>query len=129
MGPLAVGCCAVLLVCMLRPGLGVSIVILMASGAMGAYQLAANAAFVAAVPNERRGQAFGLANAGMQVSQGVVYVLAGAAAAATTPAAVIGMAGAVGAAAACMLALNWRRRAEPQLARLAGPAPTGRHRR
>jgi MFS family permease len=129
MGPLAIGCCAVLLACLLRPGLGTSIVIFMASGAMGAYQLAANAAFVAAVPNKRRGQAFGLANAGMQVSQGVVYVLAGAAAAVTAPAAVIGVAGAAGAVTACLLALNWRRRAEPQLAPLPGPTPTGRNRR
>lgn len=116
MGPLAVGCCLVLLVCLLGPPLALSIVIFIVSGAMGAYQLAANAAFVAALPNRRRGQAFGLANAGMQVSQGIVYVLAGAAATAATPAAVIGVAGAVGAAAACMLAVNWRHQASLELA-------------
>jgi predicted MFS family arabinose efflux permease len=124
MGPLAVGCCLVLVACLLRPGLVVSIAIFLVSGAMGAYQLAANAAFVAAVPNRRRGQAFGLANAGMQVSQGAVYVLAGAAATATTPATVIGVAGAVGAAAACLLALNWHRQVSVQLAPLPAPSPT-----
>lgn len=116
MGPLAVGCCLVLLACLLGPPLALSIVIFIVSGAMGAYQLAANAAFVAALPNRRRGQAFGLANAGMQVSQGIVYVLAGAAATAATPAAVIGVAGAVGAAAACMLAVNWHHQASLELA-------------
>ena len=129
MGPLSVGCCLVLMLCLLRPGLTVSIVIFLVSGAMGAYQLPANAAFVAAVPNRRRGQAFGLANAGMQVSQGVVYVLAGAAAAAATPAAVIGIAGAVGAAAACLLALNWHHMASLELAPLQSPSRTRQDRR
>jgi MFS family permease len=117
MGPLAVGCCAVLLLCLLQPSLATSIVIFVASGSMSAYQLAANAAFVAAVPNERRAQAFGLANAGIQVSQGVVYILAGAAAGVIGPAAVIATVGAVGAVAACFLALNWHRQASLELAR------------
>jgi hypothetical protein len=46
-----------------------SLVITAASGACVSYQLAANAGFVAAVPAGRRGQAFGLANGGMQVTQ------------------------------------------------------------
>jgi MFS family permease len=117
MGPLAVGCCAVLLLCLLRPSLATSIVIFAASGSMSAYQLAANAAFVAAVPNERRAQAFGLANAGIQVSQGLVYILAGAAAGVMGPAAVIATVGAVGAVAACFLALNWHRQTSLELAR------------
>lgn len=124
MGPLAVGCCLVLLGCLLRPGLAVSIAIFIVSGAMGSYQLAANAAFVAAVPNRRRGQAFGLANAGIQVAQGAVYVLAGVAATAITPAAVIGAAGALGAGAACLLALNWRHQAPLELTPLPAPDPT-----
>ena len=126
MGPMAVGCCGVLLICLLRPGVAVSIVIFAVSGAMAAYQIAANAAFVAAVPNRHRGKAFGLANGGMQVGQGIVYVLAGAAATAITPAAVIATAGAIGAIAACLLALNWYRHASPEVAYLSAPSPTQR---
>ena len=80
MGTMAVAACGVLLLCWLQPGLITSLVIIAASGACASYQLAANAAFVAAVPPERRGQAFGLANGGMQVTQGLWIVLAGAAA-------------------------------------------------
>ena len=53
---------------------------LFASGLASAYQLAANAAFVSAVPPEARGQAFGIVQAGMNVGQGVAIVAAGAAA-------------------------------------------------
>ncbi|MGH3156882.1 MAG: MFS transporter, partial [Streptosporangiaceae bacterium] len=71
MGPLAVSCCAVLALCALGPVLGLALVIIAAAGALSAYQLATNAAFVAAVPGHRRGQAFGVANGGINVGQGV----------------------------------------------------------
>jgi MFS family permease len=109
MGPLAVGCCGALLLCALHPGMLTSLAIFIASGACAAYQLAANAAFVAAVPNHRRGQAFGLANGGMQVTQGLWFVLAGAIARELAPAAVIALSGAVGAVLAIALTLSWRR--------------------
>ncbi len=109
MGPLAVACCATLLFCALHPSLLTSLAIFIASGACAAYQLAANAAFVSAVPNHRRGQAFGLANGGMQVTQGLWFVFAGAVAGALAPAAVIALSGGVGAALAIALTLSWRR--------------------
>jgi MFS family permease len=109
MGPLAVACCGALLLCGLHPGMLTSLAIFIASGACAAYQLAANAAFVVAVPNHRRGQAFGLANGGMQVTQGLWFVAAGAVARALTPAAVIALSGGVGAALAVALALSWHR--------------------
>ncbi len=59
MGPFAVFTCATLVLTALRPGLAVSIVIFSLSAAFGVYQIAANTAFVARVPNERRSQAFG----------------------------------------------------------------------
>ena len=49
--------------------------------------LAANAAFVLASPDDRRGQAYAIANGGMNLGQGLLYVLAGAAA--STPAVTI----------------------------------------
>jgi MFS family permease len=118
MGPLAAGACGMLLLCMFRPGLTASLVIIAASGACASYQLAANAAFVAAVPPQRRGRAFGLANGGMQVLQGLWIVAAGAAVArigahatahAAAPAMVIAISGGLGAAIAAVLTIGWRR--------------------
>ena len=110
MGPLAIAACGLLLLCSFRPGLAAALVIIAASGACASYQLAANAAFVAAVPPDRRGQAFGLANGGMQVSQGLWIVAAGAVATRTfAPALVIAVSGGIGAAVAAALAISWRR--------------------
>ena len=108
MGPLAVAACGLLLLCSLHPGLIASLVIIAASGACASYQLAANAAFVAAVPAERRGQAFGLANGGMQVSQGLWIIFAGAVvtSSAITPADAIAISGGLGAVLAAALAMR-----------------------
>lgn len=108
-GVLAVLTSGLLTACGLRPGLAASLLIFVLSGSCAAYQLAANAAFVAAVPNHRRGQAFGLANAGMQVGQGIWFILAGAAAGLLGPAGVIALSGGVGATLAIALALSWHR--------------------
>jgi MFS family permease len=110
MGPLAVGACGLLVLCFLEPSLPVALLIIAGSGACASYQLAANAAFVAAVPPERRGQAFGLANGGMQVTQGLWIILAGAAASANavSPAAAIAISGGLGAVLAVTLAMRWR---------------------
>ena len=109
MGPLAVATCAVLVLFVWRPGLLVSLLILFASGLCASYQLAANAAFVSAAPHERRSQAFGLAQGGMSLGQGIVMILAGAAADHHSPARVISVCGAVGAVLALVTALNWLR--------------------
>ena len=114
MGLLAVAACGLLVLCLTRPGLAGSLAIFVLSGACAAYQLAANAAFVATVPAERRGQAFGLANGGMQVSQGLWFVAAGAAALAVTPAVVIAVSGGLGAAAAVVLTASWHRQSASQ---------------
>jgi len=109
MGPLAVATCAVLILFACRPGLFLSLLILFASGLFASYQLAANAAFVSAAPHERRSQAFGLAQGGMSLGQGIVLVLAGAAADHHSPALVISVCGAVGAVLALAIALSWLR--------------------
>jgi hypothetical protein len=106
LGPLAVMSCGILLLLALRLDLAALLAVIAVSGAGASYQLAANAAFVAAVPPGRRGQAFGLANGGMQVFQGLWIVLAGAIAAhALAPGTVIAISGGVGAALAAALAL------------------------
>lgn len=111
MGPLAVATCSLLLLCWLRPSLAAALLIIAGSGTCASYQLAANAAFVAAVPPERRGQAFGLANGGMQITQGLWIVIAGAAASsnAISPAVAIAISGGLGTVLAAALATSWSR--------------------
>ncbi len=109
MGALAIGTCAPLLLCAWHPGLAWSLVIFAVSGAASAYQLAANAAFVMAVPQRSRGQAFGLVQALMSVGQGLAIVAAGALAEWWSPAWVIVAAGSAGSVIASGLALEWRK--------------------
>lgn len=113
MGPLAVGACAILVACVAQPSLPASLGIFVLAGACGVYQIAANAAFITAVPSNRRAQAFGLANAGLIVGQGIAFVLAGAAAEAISPPFVVACAGAVGAVAGAALTAAWRRTTPP----------------
>lgn len=108
MGPMAVFTCASLILAAFRPDLAFSVAIFALSGTFGIYQIAANTAFVARVPNERRAQAFGLANAGLIVGQGVAFMAAGAAAEVVPPSTVIAVGGGIGTVAACALALRWR---------------------
>ena len=109
MGPLAVGACAVLMGFWATPGFVPSLVLFAVAGACASYQVAANAAFVADVPAGHRGQAFGLANGGMQVLQGLWFIVAGAIASLAGPATVIGLSGGLGAVLAVSLAISWRR--------------------
>jgi MFS family permease len=113
MGPLAVLTCATLVLTALRPSLAVSLVIFSLSAAFGVYQLAANTAFVVRVPNERRAQAFGIANMGVIVGQGAAFVAAGAAAEVVAPAVVIAVGGGIGAIVGLVLMLRWRHVSPP----------------
>ena len=123
MGPLAVLTCGTLVLTALRPGLAASLVIFSLSAAFGVYQIAANTAFVIRVPNERRAQAFGIANMGVIVGQGAAFVAAGAAAEVMTPAAVIAIGGGIGAVAAFVLTLRWRHVSPPWGRHAAGRRP------
>jgi len=108
MGPMAVCTCAVLPLTIFRPGLAVSMAIFALSGTFAIYQIAANTAFVQWVPNERRAQAFGLANIGTVVGQGAALMVAAAAAEVIPPSTVIALGGGLGALTAWGLALRWR---------------------
>jgi predicted MFS family arabinose efflux permease len=110
MGPLAVAAPGILLLFAFRPRLPLALAILAASGLCACFQLAANAAFVRAAPQGHRSQAFGLALGGMSLGQGLVMVLAGAAAERFAAGAVIAVCGAVGGAAAVAIALAGARR-------------------
>ena len=108
MGPMAVCTCAVLVATICRPDLAISMAIFALSGAFAIYQIAANTAFVARVPNQQRAQAFGLANVGLVVGQGIAFMTGGAAAEVVPPSTVIAFAGGLSALIACGLALRWR---------------------
>ena len=113
MGPLAIACNGSLVLIALHPGMITSLVIFSASSAFGCYQIAANTAFVVRVPNERRAQAFGIANMGVMIGQGLTFVAAGAAAEVFSPAAVIGVAGGVGMVLAIFFTAQWRHVSPP----------------
>ena len=81
--------CAVLILFALHPPLPAALLILARSGLFDCYQLAANAAFVSAVPSGQRSQAFGIAQGGMNLGQGMAMIAAGAAAEHYAPSAVI----------------------------------------
>jgi MFS family permease len=103
MGPLATAACAVLVLFAFGLGLVAVLAVLFAAGVFAAFQLAANAAFVQAAPPEYRSQAFGLAQGGMSLGQGLLMVLAGAAADRWSPGPVITGCGILGTLAALVI--------------------------
>ena len=113
MGPLAVLCCGSLVLVAFHPNLVASLVVFSASSAFGAYQIAANTAFVVRVPNERRAQAFGIANMGVMIGQGFAYIIAGWFAERYSVASVIGVAGGIGMVMAIIFTAQWRHVSPP----------------
>jgi hypothetical protein len=99
--------CAPLIGCAMRPPLAVVLALWILSGVGGAYQLAANAAFVQCVPAARRAQAFGLVQSGLLAVQGIGILIGGAAAERLGPEPVIALAGAAGLSLAAILATAW----------------------
>ncbi len=103
-GPLAIAACVTLILFWADPGVAVMLLLLTASGVFSCYQIAANASFVQATPADQRSQAFGIAQGGISLGQGVAIVIAGAAAEHATPSLIIAAAGGTGA--LCALALT-----------------------
>ncbi len=93
----------------LRPGLAVSLLLLLVSGAGVAYTLGADQWFVRAVPEELRGRAMTLLTAGLMTVQGVGMTLAGAAAELVGVAATVAGAGVLGTVSCALLAVEVRR--------------------
>ncbi len=96
MTPLAVLAAAALVPCLLDPPLPVVGLLWLVAGLGTGYQLAANVAFVSAVPGERRAQAFGMVSAGLAAGQGIGVVIAGLLAELADPAVVVGASGVAG---------------------------------
>jgi predicted MFS family arabinose efflux permease len=76
-GPLAVIAGLPLVACVLRPGLTLTIVLWMATGACVSYQVQIIAEYVAAIPNRARGQGVGVLTSGLLAIQGVGLLAAG----------------------------------------------------
>jgi predicted MFS family arabinose efflux permease len=104
MGWLAVLSCLPLLFFITTPPLPVAVALLVVSGIGTTYNLPANAAFMQALPAERRGQAFGLVSAGLVAGQGISIAVAGACAELVSPGVVICVAGGLGV--VCALSLS-----------------------
>jgi predicted MFS family arabinose efflux permease len=96
MGWLAILTSVPMLFFITTPPLPVAVALLVVSGLGTTYNLPANAAFMQALPPERRGQAFGLVSAGLVAGQGISIAVAGAAAEVSSPGLVICVAGALG---------------------------------
>ncbi len=110
MGWLAMLSCAPLLFCQVRPPLPVVAALWAVAGAGGAYQLAAAAAFVRALPRAQRLRAFAVAQSGLLAAQVLGILAAGAVAQRLGPPAAVALAGLLGLIAAAVLATDWIRR-------------------
>ena len=106
MTPLAVATCGVLVLFAFHPPLPVALAVLCLSGVFDCFQLPANASFVSATPPGQRSQAFGIAQGGMSLGQGLAMVAAGAAAERYSPSYVVAAGGAIGAVAAVLIAVS-----------------------
>lgn len=109
MPPLAVAACLPLVVCFVNPPLPVVAALFVLSGLGASYNLVASTTFVLAVPDDRRGQAFGLAVTALRVAQGLGVALAGLAAEYVRPHLVLGVIGTLGVLFALAVWQTWRR--------------------
>ncbi|QUQ62313.1 MFS transporter [Kutzneria sp. CA-103260] len=105
---LAVCSCLPLVLCLLDPPAPVVVLLFVLSGVASGYQVTASTTFMRNVPDDRRGQAFGLAVTALKVAQGVGVGLAGVIAEGLTPHGTVALAGVVGVLAAVGVGLLWR---------------------
>ncbi|GGO77482.1 MFS transporter [Nonomuraea cavernae] len=109
LGPLACAASVPLLVSAVVPGPVAALLLWALVGALGAYQVTANAEFVRIVPTERRGQVLGIASSALVAVQGIGMIVGGLLATNIGVAGALGVAGAAGLAAGVPAALAWRR--------------------
>ena len=124
MGWLAMLSCAPLIFCQVHPPAPVVALLWTLAGAGGAYQLAAAAAFIRALPGTEKARAFAVAQSGLLAAQVAGLLAAGAVAKRLGPPAAVALAGLLGLVAAALLATDWIRRHAELLARLDGPQLT-----
>jgi MFS family permease len=109
LGPLAVATSAVLLPIGLVPSLGVAVALCVLCGLLAGHDAIAVATFIRFVPEERRGQAYGLAVAIVFATQGLGAALAGVVAQFTSPSTAIAVFAALGVLAGTAAAVGWQR--------------------
>lgn len=105
---LVIASCLPLVACVTRPGLAVVLVLFGLSGAGSSYNVVASTTFVQSVPDDRRGQAWGLAVTALKVSQGLGVAIAGVAAEVVAVHQVVAGAGVLGVVAALGAVAMWR---------------------
>ena len=109
LAPLAVLACVPLVFSFAGPGLLATVALWALSGLASAYHLPTSAAFVQAIPDGRRGQAFGVASTALKTSQGLGILLAGLLADRWSPTVALGTMGAAGTCAALLAGSAWAR--------------------
>jgi MFS family permease len=109
MGVLAVAAGLPLILCGLKPGIEVSVLLIAATGLCSAFQIQASTTFMRVVPDHHRGQAFGLAQSGLIAVQGLGIALFGFIGDHVGAAHAIALAGAIGSALAVVLGISWER--------------------
>lgn len=113
LGPLAALACVPLALSFLTPGLVPTLALWAISGMASAYHLPTSAAFVQAVPDSQRGQAFGVASTALKGSQGLGILLAGVIADGSSPSFALGVMGTLGLGAALAAGAAWSRARRP----------------
>jgi len=109
-GLLAAGAIVPLLGFAFRPGLAVTLVLLLVSGACAGYQVTASTTFMRLVPDAERGQAFGLAGSGLIAVQGLGLIAGGVLVGVVgSPALTVALLAAIGVAAAVPAVSAWHR--------------------
>ncbi|MFC0435127.1 MFS transporter [Kutzneria buriramensis] len=120
---LAVGSCLPLVLCAVDPPAAVVVALFVISGFASGYQVTASTTFMQLVPDDRRGQAFGLAVTALKVSQGVGVGLAGLVADWVGPHGTVALAGVIGVAFASGVGLLWRAAGGGSAASTTRPTP------
>jgi MFS family permease len=109
-GLMAVAAGLPLALCVLRPGVPLTLLLWAVSGMLStAYLLQTQASFVRATPDGGRGRAIGVAASGIIAAQGAAVLLGGLLADATDPATAVAAAGALGAVLSAGGAVAWQR--------------------
>jgi MFS family permease len=109
-GLMAVAAGVPLALCILRPGVPLTLLLWAVSGMLStAYLLQTQASFVRATPDGGRGRAIGVAASGIIAAQGAAVLLGGLLADATDPATAVAAAGVLGAVLSAGGAVAWHR--------------------
>ncbi|AYY14382.1 MFS transporter [Actinobacteria bacterium YIM 96077] len=123
LGPMAVFSSLVLLPTGWTPGLAATVTLWTLSGFFSAHDIVTQATYVRIAPPERRGQAIGVAIAGLRAAQGIGIVAAGLVAQIVAPAVTIAGAALLGTMVTAVAAYRWIRASSPRPSSPPKPRP------